>query len=300
MHIRHMSDQSKGMLLGLVAVIGFSLTPPATRLAIEHFDPTFVGLGRAVVAGGIAFIILMIMRVPLPEKRYVKNFLLVGACIALLFPLLSAWSLQQVSAAHAGVVLGILPLATAIAGSLRSGERPSFLFWLVSACGAATVIIYSLLKGAGQLQIADILLLLSVVVAAIGYSEGAYLTRRIGGWQVICWTMTISLPFLILPLVIIAVPMSFEVPASAWLGFLYLCLSSQLFSFFFWYRGLDLGGVARVSQLMLLMPFMTLFESALILHEQIDIYTYLFAAITVLMVAVSKRMSIVPAAIRSK
>lgn len=286
------STESKGLFYGLLGVIGFSLTPPTTSMAVSWLDPNFVGIGRAVLAAFVAGLLLLAMRVPIPDKRHLKSLSIVALCAVVLFPLFSAWALHYLSSANTGVILGILPLATAIAGALRTGERPSGLFWLSSACGAIAVIVFSLSNGGGQFQPGDLLLLAAIIAAAIGYTEGACLSSELGGWQVICWALILALPFLLLPFTAIVWSMDFEVPASAWYGFFYVALSSQLLSYFPWYRGLAMGGIARVSQLMLLMPFITILASQVLLNDEVTANTWLFAVLVIAIVAISKRFTV--------
>ncbi|MDH5178584.1 MAG: DMT family transporter [Gammaproteobacteria bacterium] len=285
------SAQQQGLFYGLIGVIGFSLTPPTTSLAVAGLDPTFVGLGRAVLAALPAAILLLLFRAPLPARRHMPGLVIVALCAVILFPLLSAWSLFYLSAANTGVILGILPLATAVAGVLRAGEHPSRLFWLTSALGSGTVMVFSLLNGGGALQPGDLILLLAIVIAALGYAEGARLVPDLGGWQVICWALVLALPVLLVPFLLVALPMSYNAPGSAWFGFLYLTLSSQLLSYFPWYRGLSLGGIARVSQLMLLMPFITILASQLMLDAEVSARTWLFAVLVVIIVAINKQFA---------
>ena len=56
------SSETLGLLYGIVAVMAFSLTLPATRVAVAELDPVFVGLGRSVVAAVIALLILLFAR----------------------------------------------------------------------------------------------------------------------------------------------------------------------------------------------------------------------------------------------
>jgi drug/metabolite transporter (DMT)-like permease len=72
---------------------------------------------------------------------------------------------------------------------------------------------------------------------------------------------------------------------------------SQFLGFFAWYRGLALGGVARVSQIQLLQPFLTLLASALLLHEQVTWATVLVALVVMLTVALGRRAVIVRPAV---
>lgn len=287
-----MTNETKGMLFGLLAVIAFGLTLPATRHVVPYLTPTFIGLGRAVVAGLFALFLLVLTRQALPNKMQLLKLAIVAAGVVVGFPVLSAVAMQTVPAAHGGVVLGVLPLATAIVSVLISNERPSPGFWLAGVFGSVLVVIYSLLDGSNSLQLGDISLFGAVVSAAIGYAVGGQLAREIGGWQVICWALLISLPFISIPAWYQAPDTWHNIPADIWLGFLYLALVSQLIAFFFWNKGLALGGIARVSQIQLLQPFITIIASAMLIGELLEIKTIVFAVLVVSSVAIGKKMPI--------
>jgi drug/metabolite transporter (DMT)-like permease len=197
-----------------------------------------------------------------------------------------------VPAAHGGVVLGILPLVTVAAGAVLLRERPSLGFWLVSLLGGAAVVTFSLLRGGGSLGVGHLALLGSVVCAAVGYAEGARLTRSLGGWQVICWALVISFPLLLIPVVPAALAHGLPGSPQSWAAFLYVALFSQLLGFFAWNRGLAMGGVARVSQVQLLQTFLTIGASALLLGEAVDAVTLGFAVFVVASVALGRRMPV--------
>lgn len=288
-----LSDETRGWLLGLVGVTLFSLTLPATRIAVAVLDPVLVGLGRALVAAVLAGTLLLATRQPLPRGR---EWLQLAACaggVVLGFPLLSAWALQVVPAAHGAVVLGVLPLATALFGALLVQERPSLAFWAVGLLGAALVVVFALREGGGSLLWEDLALLGAVFAASLGYAEGARLSRRLGGWQTISWALVVSIPVLLWPVFEAAGRQDFAaVPAEAWIAFAYVALVSQYLAFFAWYRGLALGGVARVGQVQLLQAFLTLGFAAAINGEAIGWDTALFAAAVVACVALGRRLPV--------
>jgi drug/metabolite transporter (DMT)-like permease len=291
----HHPKENLGMLLGLIGVAGFSGTLPATRLAVGSLDPTLVGLGRSVAAAAVAAVLLLLLRQPLPTRRQVRSLFIVAAGVVVGFPLLSAWALKQLPAAHGAILVAVLPLFTALAGALRSGVRPSGGFWLTSLASCATVLLFSLSSGNGGLQLADLFLLAAIVAGAIGYAEGGELAKEIGGWQVICWALVLTAPFLLLPVGIAIWQHGIAAPREAWLGFVYVSLISQLFGFFLWYQGLALGGVVRVSQVQFMQPFMTLAISATVLGERVTPAMLGVAAFIVVMVAIGKRMPIAAA-----
>jgi len=288
-----MGNETKGMILGILGVICFGLTLPATRFVISFFDPIFIGLGRAVIASLIAVLFLIFSNSNIPSLQQFYQLFGVAGGIVLGFPILSACAMQTVPASHGGVLLGIMPLATAIVGALVSNERPSFYFWLFGIIGSIIVVIFALLQGFGSFQKGDFFLVGAIISASIGYAVGGKLSKEIGGWQVICWALVISFPFIIVPTVlkIPEVPID-GFPTNVIISFLYLALVSQFFGFFLWYKGLALGGIARVSQTMLLQPFVTLFASALLLFESITFETIIFTLLIVVTVAIGKKMPI--------
>ena len=288
-----MSDESKGMFLGLVGVVSFGLTLPATRFIIPYFEPVFIGLGRAVIASFVAALLLIATKQARPSRNQFYQLLGVASGVVVGFPILSAWAMQTVPASHGGVVLGVLPLATAIVGAVVSNEKPSVAFWICGIVGSAVVIAYSLLQGVGEFQTGDFFLLGAIVSAATGYALGGKLSKEIGGWQVICWALVISFPFIIVPAWLEAPQEAVgSLPLNVLLSFLYLALVSQLFGFFFWNKGLALGGVARVSQTQLLQPIVTLVASALLINETINVQTIVFATLVIVTVAIGKKMPI--------
>ena len=287
-----MNNETKGMLFGIIGVCAFGLTLPATRVVVPYLDPIFIGLGRAVLAAFFAAIFLIWFRQKIPNRSQISKLFVVALGVVVGFPVFSSWAMQYVPASHGGVVLGILPLATALVGVLIGNERPSILFWMVGVLGCSLVIIYSLLQGSGAVHLADLALLGAILSAAIGYAVGANLSKEIGGWQVICWALVLALPFIIVPAINYAPDSLSNIPVMGFASFLYLALVSQLFAFFVWYKGLALGGIARVSQAQLLQPFVTLFASVLFLGEDIDVETMIFVLLVISSVWLGKRMPI--------
>jgi len=286
------SPESSGLFWGFVGVACFSLTLPATRVAVADLDPTIVGLGRAVVASVLALLFLLFSRQPFPSREQFKSLLITAAGVVVGFPLLSAWAIHRVPAIHGAIVLGLLPLATAVAGVLRAGERPSGAFWVASCVGSATVVVFALVTGGGTAHIADVALAGAVVAAALGYAEGGRLAREMGGAQVICWALLVSAPFLLLPVGLAIYHHGLSATPAAWLGFAYVSAVSMFLGFFAWYKGLSLGGIARVGQIQLLQPFLTIFASALLLGERVTLVTIGFALAVVACVAVGRNATV--------
>ncbi len=264
-------ENISGWINGFIGVVLFSGGLPATKLAVMEMSPTFVTIVRAAVAGVLALTVLWLGKEKRPVKKDLIPLLLVSLGCVVGFPLLSALALQYLTSAHSIVFLGMLPLATAVFGVMRGGERPHPIFWLFSIVGSLLVIGYAVSQGISASPIGDILMLLAVVLCGMGYAEGAKLSKTLGGWQVISWALVLALPVMI-PLFFIYFPADIQnVSFQGWFGTAYISLFSMFIGFIFWYKGLAQGGIATVGQLQLLQPFFGLALAAWLLHEQVSI-----------------------------
>jgi drug/metabolite transporter (DMT)-like permease len=285
------SNRYLGLALGFLGVVIFGGTFPATRLAVAHVDPWFMTAIRAAIAGVLAALGLILFRRPLP-RAHIGAFATLTLCVVIGFPALSALALTTVPSAHGGVVLALLPLATAAAAVIFAGERPSPVFWLFAVLGSAIVLVYALRESHLQIVAGDIYLLLSVVVAAVGYAVSGRLSRLMPGWEVISWALVLGLPFALVATVVLWPHDVSAVPLSSWLGIAYVAAMSQYAGFWAWNTALALGGVARISQIQLLQPFVTFVLSAIVLGETISAEMIVFAVAVVLVVALGRRAAI--------
>lgn len=259
-----------GWLNGLLGVVIFSGSLPATRIAVLEMSPFFLTFLRASLAGLLAILLVCVLREPRPQRAQLFPLLLVAGGVVIGFPLLTALALQHVTSAHSIVFLGLLPLCTAIFAVLRGGERPKRAFWLFSLLGSLLVVAFALAQSHAVSLTGDLLMLAAVIVCGLGYAEGAALTRTLGGWQVICWALILSLPVM-LPAAWLMQPATLvDISAQAWGALGYVSLFSMLIGFIFWYNGLARGGIAAVGQLQLLQPFFGLALSALLLNERVS------------------------------
>ncbi|GAA0883662.1 DMT family transporter [Sphingobacterium siyangense] len=284
-------NTASGWLNGFIGVVLFSGSLPATRMAVLAFDPVFVTLARASIAGILALITLMVFKEKRPERKQLGSLYIVAIGCVVGFPLLSALALQHVTSAHSIVFIGILPVSTAVFGIIRGGECPKPIFWLFSALGSLLVIGYALAQGLTASPLGDVLMILSVILCGLGYAEGAKLTKTLGGWQVISWALVLSLP-LMLPLTFIYLPSSFDaVPMGAWASLAYVSLFSMFIGFVFWYKGLAQGGTATIGQLQLLQPFFGLALAAWLLHEQVSVGMLTVTVGVILCVVATKKFA---------
>ncbi|MGP9418586.1 DMT family transporter [Pseudomonas reactans] len=261
---------TQGWINGFLGMVIFSGSLPATRVAVLEFDPLFLTAIRALIAGVLGAAMLLLTAQKRPQKQDIIPLILVALGVVIGFPLLTALALQHTTSAHSLVYIGLLPLATACFGVLRGGERPRPAFWAFSVLGSLLVAAFALSQGSGSSWLGDLFMLAAVVLCGLGYAEGAVLTRKLGGWQVICWALVISLP-VALALAWYAAPASWPVASpQAWASLGYVSIFSMLIGFIFWYRGLSMGGIAAVGQLQLLQPFFGLALAGWLLQETIQ------------------------------
>lgn len=259
-----------GWVNGFAGVVIFSGSLPATRIAVMNFDPFFLTVARASIAGMLALAFIALLKSTRPQKNQLLSLGIVAFGVVVGFPLLTALALRHITSAHSIVFLGLLPLSTALFGVLRAGEKPRALFWLFSFADSLLVMGFALAKGLSQLNSGDLYMLAAILVCGLGYAEGARLTRTLGGWQTISWALLLALP-LMLSLALFTRPASFAaVSLSAWLALGYVALFSMLIGFIFWYKGLAQGGIAAVGQLQLLQPLFGLWISAALLGEHVS------------------------------
>lgn len=282
---------ASGWIYGFIGMLIFSGSLPATRLAVLQFDPVFLTVARAAIAGVLGLCLLLAFREKRPASGDYLSLTIVALGVVVGFPLLTALALQYVTSAHSIVFIGLLPLSTAIFGVLRGGERPQAAFWLFSILGSAVVVGFALAQGVTASPVGDALMLSAIVVCGCGYAEGARLSRSLGGWQVISWALVLSLPAM-MTLTVVYRPSGFaDIDLPAWLGLAYVSLFSMLIGFVFWYRGLAQSGIAAVGQLQLLQPFFGFALAATLLHEPVTWTMVAVTAVVIFCVIGARRFS---------
>ncbi len=301
-----LSDLTLGWLLGALGVLVFALTIPMTRLASGTLDApqlpaVFVAIARAGLGGLLAVAWLAATRAPWPRPAQWRQLGLTSLGVVFGFPFFLGLAVQRVDAAHAAVVSGLLPIATALIGAALMHQRPSRGFWACAWLGTGLVVGFAFWKGGATLQPADGLLLLAVAWGGFGYVMGARLSAPQGDGrppmppqQVISWVLVGCLP-VTLPVAWATAPAA-PVAWSAWGGFVYVSVFSVWLGFFAWYRGLQLGGMMRVSQIQLLQPFLSMFLAVPLLGEALDGLTVACSLAVMATVFLSRRMAVLPAA----
>jgi drug/metabolite transporter (DMT)-like permease len=285
--------ENLGLVLGLLGVVLFGGTLPATRLAVAAIDPLLLSAVRAMIAGCLGLAVLVLTRRQWPHRAVLAELVAAGICTIIGFPVFMALAMAHVPASHGGVVLGILPLATAAAAALLARERPSRGFWLASFAGAAIVLTFVVRRSGGaDVELGDLFLLGTVISGALGYTLSGRLSGKMPGWEVISWQVALFLPASMLASALLWPNELLHTPAYAWAGLAYVSLISQYLAFFVFNAAMAMGGVARVGQLMLLQPFVIVVLSVPVNGERFETETVVFAAAVVATVVIGQHMRV--------
>ena len=287
-----MDQASKGWLNGLIGVVIFAGSLPATRIGVLGFTPEFLTTSRAAIAGVIGLICIILFKQVKPNLQQLKTLIIVAFGVVIGFPLFTALALQTISSSHAIIFVGLLPLSTAIFAVFRGGEKPTLQFWLFAILGSCLVLIFMFFENKSlSLSLGDLYMLAAIVVCGLGYAEGGKLSSELGGWQVICWALVVALPIMLLGSVYYFPDHYSNISIAPILALLYVSLFSMLIGFVFWYKGLALGGIAKVGQIQLLQPFIGLMLSAFLLGEHISLAMILVSISVVACVVMAKKFA---------
>ncbi len=92
--------------MGSLGVAAFSLTLPATRVAVPALGAGIITFGRIEVAAALAVVTLLVSGAPRPAAHQLGGLLLTGLGLAIGFPLFLALALASAPAGHGAVVVG--------------------------------------------------------------------------------------------------------------------------------------------------------------------------------------------------
>ncbi len=267
----------------LAAAIGSLLLwggmPIANKIVIDDMDGFTAGVVRSSIAGVIAVLVALSMRLPFPRVGK-DRFMLVlsGVASFAAWPVTLSIGLEHTSAGHAALILATIPVIAVLLAALLDRRAPKALWWLgagIALCGCA------LLVGAARpatvaaspgawTPIGDLIVFLGGVICAVGYVAGGRLSLRIGTAATTFWGLSVAMIVLV-PLLAVVVPGTDwgAVAPEAWVAMAWMSLLSSLVAYALWFYALGRGGIARMSSLLLVMPAVTLLGASLVLGEPI-------------------------------
>ena len=288
----NLSIETKGMLIGFVGISIFSLTLPFTQMAVNEMSPFFVAFARASIAGICALILLIFTKSKFPNKIQIRRLIIIVIGVIYGFPIFTSIAMKTLPSSHSGIVLGILPLAMSLFAAIKYKEKPSSSFWMISIFGTLIVISYTFIDNNGSLMIEDLWLLFAILFAAIGYSEGGTLAKEMGSIGVISWALVISLPINLFASYLFYEINYASISFQAIISLTYVGLFSMFIGFFFWYKGIAIGGISRVGQVQLIQPFLTIVGAYFLTNEKITTLNILFAFMVLIVIIIGRKTKI--------
>ena len=288
----NLSIETKGMLIGFVGISIFSLTLPFTQMAVNEMSPFFVAFARASIAGICALILLIFTKSKFPNKIQIRRLIIIVIGVIYGFPIFTSIAMKTLPSSHSGIVLGILPLAMSLFAAIKYKEKPSSSFWMISIFGTFIVISYTFIDNNGSLMIEDLWLLFAILFAAIGYSEGGTLAKEMGSIGVISWALVISLPINLFASYLFYETHYSSISFQAIISLTYVGLFSMFIGFFFWYKGIAIGGISRVGQVQLIQPFLTIVGAYFLTNEKITTLNILFAFMVLIVIIIGRKTKI--------
>ena len=288
----NLSIETKGMLIGFVGISIFSLTLPFTQMAVNEMSPFFVAFARASIAGICALILLIFTKSKFPNKIQIRRLIIIVIGVIYGFPIFTSIAMKTLPSSHSGIVLGILPLAMSLFAAIKYKEKPSSSFWMISIFGTFIVISYTFIDNNGSLMIEDLWLLFAILFAAIGYSEGGTLAKEMGSIGVISWALVISLPINLFASYLFYEINYASISFQAIISLTYVGLFSMFIGFFFWYKGIAIGGISRVGQVQLIQPFLTIVGAYFLTNEKITTLNMLFAFMVLVVIIIGRKTKI--------
>ena len=286
------SNETKGMLIGLIGISMFSLTLPFTQMAVKEMSPFFVAFSRATIAGFCALILLILGKYKLPTKNQIIRLIIIAIGIVYGFPIFTSMAMTTLPSSHSGIVLGILPLTMSVLAAIRYNEKASLAYWITSIIGASLVITYAFIDNNGFLIKEDLWLLFAILFVSVGYSEGGNLSKEMGSIAVVSWALVLTLPFNIIATYFFYETSFSSVSLQALISLSYVGLFSMYIGFFFWYKGIAIGGISRVGQVQLIQPFLTIVAAFFLTNEKITFLNILFALMVLVVIIIGRKTKI--------
>ena len=275
------SPLSSAFYAAVTALLLWSGTAIANKIAVGYMDGLTAGVLRSLLAGVFAMIIALAMQLPFPASTRDRLLLAAsGVSSFAAWPILLSVGIVRTTAGHAALIMAMVPVFTVFIATVIQRRLPGAGWWLgaVIALTATTMLILSrgiLLKmfDDGSSITGDLIILAGGLICAMGYVAGGKLSPRIGTVATTFWGLSIALVILVPVFGVIAGHTAWTaVPQQAWLAIAWMTLLSSLGGYALWFYALGRGGISRIGSLQLMMPVLTLAAAALMLGETLTLF----------------------------
>jgi drug/metabolite transporter (DMT)-like permease len=263
-------------LLLLATVVIWSLNLPVTRYILTNgFLPlAYASIRYGLAAGLTAGLTLAHERTLAMHGR--RTMLLIGGSTILLLlnQVCFVYSLKLTTATTAALILGTMPIFTALFSSLVGLERLSLRFWAAATVSFLGVALVALGSG-GDLSgnLGGNLLALGMAATWAAYSVAiAPLMGRYSPYRL----SSVVLLVLWVPLVLVAAPQLAEQDFAdlgwlVWLGLAYAVVGPLSLTNVLWFTAIKRVGPSRAALFANLQPFMAAVFAVLLLSESLSV-----------------------------
>lgn len=153
-------------------MLSWGMNVSALKIVVENFMPVTITSLRIFIAGLVAFLILMSLRLVRLPKRSEWIYIIGGAFLSVVFHhYFLAEGLTNTSATNTGLILGLGPLLTVIFSMLFLKRKPTFIQFIgfiFGTLGVGTTV----LVGSGGIQsinLGDVQILLAIISQALSF-----------------------------------------------------------------------------------------------------------------------------------
>ena len=293
-------NAAPAFIAAIITLVFWGGTAIANRYAVGFADPITVATLRSMLAGAIALVVALAMRLEFPSERNDRILLLLSGLFSFaIWPLAISLGVARTTASHAALIMAMLPVFTVLIASVVHRTVPPLAWWFggVLALIATTILITYrggsfAVADSSSAVVGDLIILAGCVLCSAGYVAGAKLTPKIGSFATTFWGLSIAL-VVTAPVFAISQQQTdwSMLPTSAWWSIAWLTFCSSLIGYVLWFYALGRGGIEKIGSLQLLMPVVTLAGAVWVLGEVLTLQLVALSVLVLLGTFISHRFS---------
>ena len=289
---------SFAFIAALFALLFWSGTAIANKIAVVYMDGLTAGILRSMLAGVFAAVFAYLLKLPFPASLKDRSLLAMsGVSSFAIWPVLMSLGIERTTVGHAALIMALIPIFTVLIATILDQRNPKYGWWIgagIALLSTAMLIInrstsLQSFNGGSSVE-GDLIVLAGGVICAVGYVAGGKLSPKIGTAATTFWGLSIALVILIPAFIGISDSTNWaNVANEGWLAIAWMALFSSLAGYVLWFYALGRGGVARIGSLQLSMPVITLMLATVILRENLTLFIMVICSCIVVGTLLSQR-----------
>ncbi|HYM59729.1 MAG TPA: DMT family transporter [Thermoanaerobaculia bacterium] len=261
----------------LLAVVLWGVSFVATKAALAEISPVTLIFTRFLL-GSVLLVAIVWLRgaSPIPPRDALPALALMGFVGIFVHQLLQAYGLSLTTATHAGWLIGLTPIWSAVLAAIALRERFGAIkiLGLLGGFTGALLVVTRGEIGASVLTMpstrGDLLILISTFNWALYSTIGHRTIRRLGPTRATAGGMVLG-TLMLAPLFVIRAGWR-ELPhlsGTGTLAVLFLGICCSGLGYLFWYGALERIEVSRAAVFLYLEPLVTFVAALILLHEPV-------------------------------